>query len=81
METALKSPLEQACDVVNGPSRLAELLSKRGRPVSKASISRWKKERVPAEACPDIEALTGIKCEHLRPDVHWEVLRKKAKAA
>jgi DNA-binding transcriptional regulator YdaS (Cro superfamily) len=43
--------------------------------VSKASISRWKKERVPAEACPDIEAITGVKCEELRPDISWEVLR------
>jgi DNA-binding transcriptional regulator YdaS (Cro superfamily) len=48
-----------------------------GRPVSKASISRWKKERVPAEVCPDIEALTGMRCEELRPDVNWGVLRRK----
>ena len=36
-----------------------------------------KKERVPAEACPDIEALTGIACELLRPDVNWSVLRAR----
>jgi DNA-binding transcriptional regulator YdaS (Cro superfamily) len=79
METCLKSPLDRACDAVHGPSRLAELLTARGRKVSKASISRWKKERVPCEACPDIEALTGIKCEELRPDVSWDVLRGRKK--
>lgn len=76
-QTPEKSALELACEAAQGSSRLAQLLTARGRKVSKASISRWKKERVPAEACPDIEALTGIKCEALRPDVHWEVLRSR----
>jgi DNA-binding transcriptional regulator YdaS (Cro superfamily) len=48
--------------------------------VSKASISRWKREQVPAEWCPDIEELTGVACERLRPDVNWTVLRKRRKA-
>ena len=76
-EVIERTPLDQACDAVNGPSRLAVLLTERGRKTSKASISRWKKERVPAEACPDIEALTGIACELLRPDVNWSVLRAR----
>lgn len=80
MQTSAKPALERACDAVKGSSRLAELLTARGRKVSKASISRWKKERVPAEACPDIEALTGVLCEDLRPDVHWEVLRTQEAA-
>jgi DNA-binding transcriptional regulator YdaS (Cro superfamily) len=75
MEETEKSALERACAAANGSSRLAQLLTERGRKVSKASISRWKKERVPAEACPDIEAITGVKCEELRPDISWEVLR------
>lgn len=79
MEAVIKSPLERACDAVKGSSRLAELLTERGRKTSKASISRWKSERVPAEACPDIEALTGIRCEELRPDVKWSVLRAKVR--
>jgi DNA-binding transcriptional regulator YdaS (Cro superfamily) len=66
-----ESALDRACEAAKGSSRLAQLLTAKGRKVSKASISRWKKERVPAEACPDIEELTGIKCEDLRPDVHW----------
>jgi DNA-binding transcriptional regulator YdaS (Cro superfamily) len=80
MEAPEKSALERACQAVHGSSRLAALLTANGRKVSKASISRWKKERVPAEACPDIEAITGIPCEELRPDVSWAVLRD-AKAA
>lgn len=79
MEATDKSALERACEAAEGSSRLARLLTARGRKVSKASISRWKKDRVPAEACPDIEAITGVKCEDLRPDVHWGVLRKQCK--
>jgi DNA-binding transcriptional regulator YdaS (Cro superfamily) len=85
MESNTNTPLELACAAVHGSSRLAELLSARiGRPVAKSSISQWKKARVPAELCPDIEAITGIRCEELRPDVSWGVLRIKqadAKAA
>jgi DNA-binding transcriptional regulator YdaS (Cro superfamily) len=80
MESNTTTPLELACAAVHGSSRLAELLSARiGRPVAKSSVSQWKKGRVPAERCPDIEAITGIRCEELRPDVDWSVLRKQAK--
>lgn len=30
---------------------------------------------VPAELCPVIERETGVRCEDLRPDVPWDVLR------
>jgi DNA-binding transcriptional regulator YdaS (Cro superfamily) len=81
METSEKSPLDRACESVHGSTRLAELLTARPalrlkeRTVSKASVSRWKREGVPAEICPEIEALTGVRCEELRPDVSWSVLR------
>jgi DNA-binding transcriptional regulator YdaS (Cro superfamily) len=40
-------------------------------------VYQWERQdRVPAEYCPDIEAITGIACELLRPDVNWSVLRK-----
>lgn len=38
----------------------------------------WKSRgNVPAEHCPAIERATGgkVRCEELRPDVAWEVLR------
>lgn len=79
METISTTPLERACRAVDGATRLAQLLSKPEHTVSKSSVSRWKRERVPAEYCPDIEALTGVPCEDLRPDVNWSVLRKKAR--
>lgn len=64
------TPLEQACKAFGGSNKLASALGRQ-----KAAISRWKKERVPAEFCPEIERLTGIRCEDLRPDVNWAVLR------
>lgn len=33
---------------------------------------------VPAELCPVIERETGVRCEQLRPDVAWDVLRLQA---
>jgi DNA-binding transcriptional regulator YdaS (Cro superfamily) len=38
-------------------------------------IYQWKKTRVPADRCPDVEQLTGVRCEDLRPDVNWAVVR------
>ena len=42
----------------------------------------WQKRgRVPAEHCPAIERATGgkVRCEDLRPDVDWSVLRDGVK--
>lgn len=56
-------------------NRLAEAIG--AHPVL---ISQWKNgaRQVPAERCPDIEQATGglVRCEDLRPDVNWSVLRK-----
>jgi DNA-binding transcriptional regulator YdaS (Cro superfamily) len=46
-----------------------------GLGIPKQIVNHWHKRRVPAEKCPAIEALLGIKCEELRPDVNWAVLR------
>jgi DNA-binding transcriptional regulator YdaS (Cro superfamily) len=47
--------------------------------VSPVVVSLWNTgaRQVPAERCPDIEAATGglVRCEDLRPDVQWSVLR------
>lgn len=66
----MTSALERACEIAGGSTKLANALGKR-----KAVISQWKSSRVPAEMCPDIESLTGVRCEALRPDVNWSVLR------
>jgi len=48
-------------------------------------VSLWArgKRPVPAERCPDIERATGgaVRCEDLRPDVDWGVVRQPAPAA
>lgn len=60
---------------------LARKLTERGHKVTDhRTVYQWTKTRVPAEYCPDIEALTGVRCEDLRSDVNWSVLRKKARA-
>ena len=66
-----KTPIEQAIEIAGGMTKLARDLDLTGH----ATVYQWTKTRVPAEKCPDIEALTGIKCEDLRPDVNWAVLR------
>jgi DNA-binding transcriptional regulator YdaS (Cro superfamily) len=42
-------------------------------------VNQWANgvRRVPAEHCPRIERITGgaVRCEDLRPDVEWSVLR------
>lgn len=45
---------------------------------SNNAVKAWKLTQIPAAYCPDIEALTGVRCEKLRPDVNWSVLRKQA---
>lgn len=47
--------------------------------VAQPTISEWLRgvRQVPAERCPQIERATGgaVRCEELRPDVAWDVLR------
>lgn len=69
---------------------LDQYLTERGRSVALAAeigvapelISQWRSgvRRVPAERCPAIERATGgaVRCEELRPDVAWSVLREQA---
>ena len=59
---------------VEPASRLAERLG-----FSPVLLSQWGtgKRQVPAEHCPAIGRATGgaVRCEDLRPDVEWSVLR------
>ena len=47
--------------------------------VPQACISQWANgvRAIPAEHCPKIERATGglVRCEDLRPDIDWGVLR------
>jgi DNA-binding transcriptional regulator YdaS (Cro superfamily) len=77
MEITLSPPdaLREACRRVGSQTALAAKLGRQ-----KAAVSRWLAERVPAEVCPEIERLTGVRCEDLRPDVPWGVLREQVKS-
>lgn len=70
-------PVDRAAKAVGSQTALAAALG-----VTKAAVGQWKDEgrRVPAEHCPAIERLTGgiVRCEDLRPDVAWDVLRMQA---
>jgi len=76
------TPLERALKVLDGPSAAALAIG-----VSASAPSMWKaRGNVPAEHCPTIERVTTeagtpIRCEELRPDVEWSVLRGVSKKA
>jgi len=67
--------ISRAIELIGGPSRTAALLS-----VTPQAVCFWRdgKRSLPAEHCPTIERATGgaVRCEDLRPDVEWSVLRR-----
>ena len=56
-------------------------MEKAKRPVSNAAISQWvlRGKGASASFAPAIEAVAGVPCEALRPDVSWDVLRATVK--
>lgn len=70
-------PIDVAASLVGSQVALAAHLG-----VSKAALNQWKlpARQVPAEHCPPIELITSglVRCEMLRPDIAWGVLRKPA---
>jgi DNA-binding transcriptional regulator YdaS (Cro superfamily) len=60
--------------VFDKPGMRAAIAQKCG--VSLQAIAHWKVRGIPAEYCPDIEEITSVRCEILRPDVNWAILRK-----
>ncbi|MBX7229631.1 MAG: helix-turn-helix domain-containing protein [Burkholderiaceae bacterium] len=75
--------LRMAIKKAGGQSALARRLSeqKQSARISTANVWNWlhRDLKVPAEHCPDIEAVTGVKCEELYPNANWGVLRGTAK--
>jgi len=69
------TPIFRAADAVGGRTALAVLLG-----VSRQTIYDWAALKVPAARCPVIERLTNgaVRCEDLRPDIEWRVLRVKS---
>jgi DNA-binding transcriptional regulator YdaS (Cro superfamily) len=49
-----------------------------GPEIRTGHVYHWLKAgRLPVEHCPLVEAAFGVRCEDLRPDVKWELLRAK----
>lgn len=67
--------LQRAIEHAGGVSKLASRIG-----VTAQRLSNWQERGVPAERCPDIENATNgaVRCEDLRPDVAWHVLREAA---
>lgn len=67
--------INDACIRLGGLSALARAMK-----VSPPTVHQWITGRrpIPVGRCPEIERLTNgqIRCEDLRPDVDWSVLRK-----
>lgn len=63
--------LAQAIQAAGGLNKVARQLG-----VASNRLANWLKRGVPVARCPEIEAVTGLRCEILRPDVHWDVLRR-----
>ena len=85
---AQKTALERAIEVVGTQTALASAV---GGKVQTGHVYYWLKAgSVPAEYCPAIERATRaaaaergddsliVRCEDLRPDVSWDVLREQA---
>ena len=74
-----ESPILAACNEVGGKARLANLVG-----VSPQAVSQWinGSRPIPAQRCPLIERATNgvVRCEQLRPDVEWAVLRSGIKS-
>lgn len=71
----------KAIALLGGPVAAARRLRVKGE--RHQTVQSWLRGRVPAEYCPLIEQeLDGaVRCEDLRPDVAWGVLRTRAAQA
>lgn len=67
-------PIKRAAHIIGGITKLAKELD-----VTPPAIHHWISgiRPIPAERCPQIERATkgAVRCEDLRPDVDWSVLR------
>jgi DNA-binding transcriptional regulator YdaS (Cro superfamily) len=72
--------VRRAIDHAGGVTALARKLD-----VSPPTVAQWASNTrpVPAERCPQIDRATSgaVRCEELRPDIEWAVLRKAATPA
>jgi DNA-binding transcriptional regulator YdaS (Cro superfamily) len=63
--------LSRAIEVANGQAPLARLI---GGNCRQGHVWKWINKQgglPPADRCPRIEEVTGVRCEELRPDLEW----------
>jgi DNA-binding transcriptional regulator YdaS (Cro superfamily) len=67
---------KRAVEALGGPVRAAQALEIERY----QTVQSWTRNRIPAEYCPLIERATNgaVRCEDMRPDVAWDVLRMQA---
>lgn len=76
-QSGQQAALQGAIALMGGMTETVRKLNERGHDITgPATVYQWTKTRVPSDYCPDIEAITGTRCEQLRPDVAWGVLRQ-----
>ena len=81
-DTPEQLALDRAVVIAGGKTSLMRKLNERGWAVtSHNTISQWRLNGVPADYCPDIEVLTGVRCEELRPRTNWGLVRKARRPA
>lgn len=72
-----RAALDQAIEAAGGKTALMRKLNERNHGInSHNTISQWQLNGTPEKYCPDIEDLTGVRCELLSPTTNWSVLRK-----
>lgn len=69
--------LREAIAKAGSRTSFMEQLNERSHSVSISVIGQWLRNGVPARYCPDIEVLTGVRCEDLCPDVNWGLVRDR----
>lgn len=73
-----RSAVASAITQAGGKTALMRRLNGRGHEIKSHSvIAQWVANGVPAKYCPDIEAITGVSCEQLCPDVRWGLVRNR----
>lgn len=75
--TAEKAALRRAAEILGGQASLARALGYKDR----RNVWEWVSTDRPlrVQLCPLIERATGgkVRCEELRPDVAWDVIRRQ----
>jgi DNA-binding transcriptional regulator YdaS (Cro superfamily) len=64
--------------IVDEVGSFAELARRLG--LSRSQVHQWATtESIPIKYCPEIEEIVNgkVRCEQMRPDVKWSVLRKR----